>query len=121
MDWRRNAASPIIYAMSKKNQSAHRVNVAEASGHADTIICVSYDLDEASSFRGFEYFKLLTAIDSQGLSIPCHRQATFKEELRVLDRAAYADNNDGDIVERIRKRVATAYDSSVKITITAIQ
>lgn len=107
--------------MTKKNQKAHLIKVSQSDGYSDTIICVSHDIDEAAKFRGFEYFKLLTAIDSPGLSIPYDRQATFKEELRVLDRAAYTDQNGAELEARIRDLVTKAYDPGVTITITQIQ
>jgi len=107
--------------MSKKNQKAHLVKVTGAEGHSDVIVCISYDLDDAGQFRGFEYFKLLTAIDSVGLSIPYNRQATFKEELRVLDKAADAGKNTEDSEARIKEKISGAYDPSATVTVNAIQ
>jgi hypothetical protein len=115
---------PAIFSMknmSKKNQKAHLVRVTEPNGYSDLIVCISYDLDDAGQFRGFEYSKLLTAIDSVGLGIPYDRQATFKEELRVLDKAADASQNTEDLESRIKDKISGAYDSTAKITVNAIK
>lgn len=107
--------------MNKKNQKAHLVRVTAPGGYSDLIVCISYDLDDAGQFRGFEYFKLLTSIDSVGLSIPYDRQATFKEELRVLDKAADAAQNTGDLEARIKEKISGAYDSTASVTVNPIQ
>ena len=107
--------------MSKKNQKAHLVKVTATDGHSDLIVCISYDLDDAGQFRGFEYFKLLTALDSAGLSIPYDRQATFKEELRVLDRAADAGQSTEELEARIKEKISGAYDASATVTVSPIQ
>jgi len=114
-------ASFRLNIMSKKNQKAHLVKVTAADGHSDLIVCISYDLDDAGQFRGFEYFKLLTALDSVGLSIPYDRQATFKEELRVLDRAADAGQSTEDLEARIKEKISGAYDATATVTVSPIQ
>lgn len=104
----------------KKNQ---RGFIARASKEhlSDIVVVITYDLDAAGRFTGYEFYKLMTSLDAPALSIPAHRQATFEEELRVLDKAYFADDASGSIEDRIKKKLAEAYRAGESISVEPIK
>jgi hypothetical protein len=97
--------------MQKRNTKAHRITVSDEDLKRDIYICVSYDMDEATQFKGFEFYKLVSSIPVPALSIPSSRQATFKEEIHILRSASKTDINGSGILEdRIQTFIEEAYD-----------
>jgi hypothetical protein len=83
----------------------------------DLIVCITYNIDAQGRFTGYEFSKVLTALDAPHLAIPFGRQATFQEELRVSDKAYFADENDGNLEERIRRKFSEAYTEGELVSI----
>jgi len=107
--------------MKKQNIKLHLVKVTDQESNQDLYVCASYDMDESLTHRGFEFSKVLSSIPVVGLSIPSSRQATFKEEIHVLSRAAQTDKNENGILEdRIQMFIETAYDDIIKTRISEI-
>lgn len=105
---------------SKKNQRGFIARVSK-NHFSDIIVAITYDLDTAGRFTGYEFYKLITSLDAPTLSIPSHRQATFEEELRVLDKAYFADDASGPIEDRIKQKLAEAYHSGEIISVESIK
>ena len=66
----------------------YRVRVDAGRRGGAGLVCVTYNLDTGKRFVGIEYYELVWSFEDENLSIPSSRQATFKEELRVLHQAA---------------------------------
>jgi len=96
------------------------VRVRNASVH-DLIVCITYDIDAEGRSTGYEFTKVLTALDALHLAIPFGRQATFQEELRVSDKAYFADENEGNLEERIRRKISEAYTEGELVSIERLK
>ena len=104
----------------KKNQRGFTARISQ--GHlSDLIVVITYDVDASGRFTGYEFYKLMTSLEGPPLSIPSSRQATFAEELRVLDKAYFADDASGPIEERIKRKLAEAYSPVEFITVEPIE
>ena len=92
------------------------------AGHfSDVVVAVTYDLDDSGCHTGFEFYKFVTSLNAPALSIPTGRQATFQEELRVLNQAYFADDAAGPVDERIKRKLSEAYTSGEAITVEPLK
>jgi len=104
----------------KRNQQAYIASVSQ-NGRTDSVVVISYELDRSNRFTGYEFFKIVTSLDMPRLAIPSDRQATFQEELLVLDKAVHADETPESHEDKIKEKLSEAYTSGQQITVRKIE
>lgn len=102
------------------NKTAYRIKVSTPVGDA-YLVCVSYTLDSKPSNYGLDFYELWCPSDLPTYSIPSHRQATFKEELRFLHRASCTRCADGEAEDQfIVKQIRTVYGNNLPVAMSVI-
>jgi hypothetical protein len=96
--------------------------IVEQGRNSWGLICVTYNLDLAKEFVVIEYFELMWSCDDPGLNIPSSRQATFKEELRVLHLAASTYKGQRSVEkQQIEGKLKEAYGSNITVNFEDIR
>lgn len=95
--------------------------VVTVNGDSDFVLVTTYDLDPNKNHVGFDFSRCVLSIPDTDISIPTGRQATFREELRLFDRASAVTAVDRSQEEGfIRQKLEETYGSSATITITRL-
>ncbi len=98
----------------------YKAFVNSSSGNAG-LICSSYYIDSAKEIIGIEYYQTIVSSNPHNFSIPGSRQATFQEELRVLNQAtSIYKGRRADEKAHIEKNIRSAYDGIQGITLDEI-
>jgi len=99
----------------------YRVRV-DGDRSSAVLVCVTYNLDTGKRLVGIEYYELVWSFEDENLSIPSSRQATYKEELRVLHQAASAyEGPRAYEKEHIESHLKVAYGSDVNVCLEDIE
>ena len=105
----------------KINPYFYRVR-AEVENDSATHIVMTYDMSHNQNIIGMEFYRIVFNTEDSKFSIPSGRQATFQEELRVLNQAIVFEpsqrQGEQDIIERKMKE---AYGSTAKVQVEQIK
>ena len=86
------------------------------------LIVVSYFLDHAKRFMGYDFYELGTSFEAEGLHIPSSRLPSFKEELRTYTQASTtSENGRTDDSAFIENKLREAYGTGAIVTINEIR
>jgi len=103
------------------NQSFYRVRVEVENDSASHIV-ITYDMSDNQNIIGMQFYRTVFNTDDSEFSIPSGRQATFQEQLRVLNQATISEQSQRQGEQEIIKRkMKEAYGSTAKVQVEQIK
>ncbi len=102
------------------NQIFYRATI-QIGKEIDYIIVRVFYSDRKKSIINMEFYRLSGSIKNEGFSIPSKRQATFQEELRILNKARSIIRCDIKKAKNlIKEKIKEAYCEEAKVCLKNI-